>query len=113
MGIPWLLALRVIPWGTILANAPAILRSADALSSKTRLRDAPSPHDLQALADRIAALEQRDNETAELLARVTAQCAALAAAGEVLEARCRWLLVASVVASAMSVVACFVALLVR
>ena len=26
MGIPWLLALKAIPWDTILANAPAILR---------------------------------------------------------------------------------------
>ena len=97
MGIPWLLALKVIPWGTILANAPAILRSADALASRTRARPDPAAgHDVQALADRIAMLEQRDNETAELLTRVTAQVAALAAAGEVLEARARWSLVVAV-----------------
>ena len=61
MGIPWLLALKAIPWGTILANAPSILRSADVLVSKTRVRpDAASRNDVQALADRIAVLEQRD-----------------------------------------------------
>ena len=114
MAIPWLFALKAIPWTTILANAPVILRSADALVSKTRVRpDGPSPNDIQALADRIAALEQRDSETAELLTRVTAQVAALTAAGEVLEARARWLLVGVIAASVMSVLACGIALFAR
>ena len=114
MGIPWLLALRAIPWDTILANAPTILRSAEALVSKTRVRpDAPTPNDVQALAARIAALEQRDSETAELLTRVTAQVATLTTAGEVLEARARWLLVVAIAASVMSVLACGIALLAR
>jgi hypothetical protein len=114
MAIPWLLALKAIPWDTILLNAPAILRSADALLSKTKGRpDAASRGDFQALADRIAALEQRDSETAELLGRVTAQVAALTTAGEVLEARARWLLVVAVSASVMSIVACVVAVLGR
>ena len=85
MGIPWLLALKAIPWDTILANAPAILRSADALRSETKVRPpaAASRNDIQALADRVAVLEQRDRETAELLTRVSAQVAALTTAGEV------------------------------
>jgi hypothetical protein len=111
MGIPWLLALKAIPWDTILANAPSILRSADALVSKTRVRpDAASRNDVQALADRLAVLEQRDSETAELLTRVTAQVAALTTASEVLEARARWLLVVAIAASVMSVLACGIAL---
>ena len=114
MGIPWFLALKAIPWDTILANAPTILRSADALVSKTRVRpDAASRNDVQALADRIAVLEQRDRETAELLTHVTAQIAALTTASEVLEARVRWLLVVAVAASVMSVLACSLALLAR
>ena len=114
MGIPWLLALKAIPWDTILANAPSILRSADALKSKTMVRpDAASRSDVQALADRIALLEQRDSETAELLTRVMAQVAALTTAGEVLEARARWLLVGAIAASVMSVVACGVAVFAR
>jgi hypothetical protein len=114
MGIPWLLALKAIPWTTILANAPTILRSADALRSKTRVRpDESSRNDIQALADRIAALEQRDREVAELLAHITAQVSALTTAGEVLEARVRWLLLAIIAASAMSILACAVALLSR
>jgi hypothetical protein len=112
MAIPWLLALKVIPWGTILANAPSIVRSADALVSKTRARrDEASRDDIQALADRIAALEQRDREAADLLTRVSDQVAALTTAGEVLEARAQWLLVATIVSSVVSVVACGLALL--
>ena len=115
MGIPWLLALKAIPWDTILANAPAILRSADALRSETKARPpaAASRNDIQALADRVAVLEQRDRETAELLTRVSAQVAALTTAGEVLEARARWLLVVAIAASVMAVLACAVALLAR
>ena len=112
MGIPWFLALRAIPWDTILANAPSILRSADALVSKTRVReDVASRNDVQALADRITVLERRDSETAELLTRVTTQLAALTTAVEVLEARTRWLLVATLVASVVSVLAWGIALL--
>src|SRR5436190_14318870 len=103
MGIPWLSALKAIPWDTILANAPSILRSADALVSKTKVRpEAASRNEVQALADRIAVLEQRDSETAELLTRVTAQVAALTAAGGVIEARVRRLLVVTIAAPCRS-----------
>lgn len=112
MAIPWLLALKAIPWGTILANAPSIMRSADALVSKTRARrDASSRDDVQALVDRIAALEQSDRDTAELLTQVTAQIAALTTASEVHEARAQWLFAATIIASVVSVVACALALL--
>ena len=107
--------MKAIPWDTILANAPAILRSADALLSETKVRPpaAASRNDVQALADRVAVLEQRDRETAELLTRVSTQVAALTTAGEVLEARARWLLVVAIAASVMSVLACGVALFAR
>jgi hypothetical protein len=115
MGIPWRLALKAIPWDSILANAPGILRSANVLLSETKVRSgaAASRNDVQALADRIAVLEQRDRETAELLTRVTAQLAALTTASEVLEARARWLLVVAVAASVVSVLACGIALFAR
>ena len=114
MGIPWFLALKAIPWDTILANTPAILRSADALLSETKVRSpGVSRNDIQALADRVAVLEQRDRETAELLTRVSTQVAALTTAGEVLEARARWLLVVAIAASVVSLLACGVALFAR
>ena len=113
MGIPWLLALKAIPWDTILANAPAILRSTDALLSETKARQpaAASRNDIQALVDRVAVLEQRDRETAELLARISTQVAALTTAVEVLEARARWLLVVAIAMSVLAVLACGIALL--
>jgi hypothetical protein len=115
MSIPWRLALKAIPWDTILANAPAILRSTEALLSETKARP-PAPasrNDMQALSDRVAVLEQRDRETAELLTRISTQVTALTTAGEVLEARARWVLVLAIAALLMSVVACGVALFAR
>lgn len=112
MAIPWLLALKAIPWGTILANAPAIVRSTNALRSRAggRPDTVPTP-DFQSLADRIAALEQRDRESAEVITQLTAQVDALTTAGEVLDARARWLLVIAIGAlavSALAVIALFV-----
>ena len=115
MGIPWLTALKAIPWDAILANAPSILRSTDALLSETKVRSpaAASRNDLQALADRVTALEQRDRQTAELLTKISTQVAALTTAGEVLEARVRWLLVLAIAAAVMSVLALLVVLFTR
>ena len=114
MGIPWLRALKAIPWDTILANAPVILRSTEALLSETKVRPPEAArNDIQALADRVAALEQRDRETSELLMRITTQVTALTTAGEVLEARARWLLVVAIAASLISVLACGFALFAR
>jgi hypothetical protein len=115
MGIPWILALKAIPWDTILANAPAILRSADALLSETKVRPpaAASRNDFQALVDRVAVLEQRNRETAELLTRISTQVSALTTAVEVLEARAHWLLMVAIAMSVMSVLACGVALFAR
>jgi hypothetical protein len=115
MGIPWRLAMKAIPWNTILANAPSILRSANALLSETKVRSgaAASRTDLEALAERIEALEQRDRQTAELLTRITAQIAELTTATEVLEARTRWLFVVAVAASVVALVACGIALFVQ
>ncbi len=115
MGIRWLLALKAIPWDTILANAPAILRSTETLLSATKVRPpaTASRNDIQALADRVALLEKRDRETAELLTRVSTHVAALTTAVEVLEARARWLLVVAIAASLMSVLACGFAVFAR
>lgn len=108
MALPWLSALRVIPWRAILANAPAIARSADALLSRTATQRSHTDSQNEAhrlLADRVEALEQRDRETAELLTRVTNQLADLTTATEVLEARMRWLLMIAATALFLALVA--------
>ena len=94
MAIPWLTALKIIPWGTILNNAPALARSAEQLlkGTKTRRVPAASLNDVQGVVSRVEVLERRDQETAQLLADLSAQVAAMAIAIEVLQARGRWLL---------------------
>jgi hypothetical protein len=114
MAIPWLVALRAVPWGTIIANAPSILRSADALRARTPAGPPlASVPDLKALGDRLSALEQRDRDSVEVITQLTGQVAALTTAVEVLEARARWLLVMSSVAIAVAVVAASLSLFAR
>lgn len=107
MGIPWSVALKAIPWGTLLATAPAIAKAADTLLSgaKARKVNLASATELQSLADRIAALEKHDQANAELLKQVTDQVEALTTATEVLAMRLRWLLALGIVASAVAVLA--------
>ena len=114
MAIPWFVALRAVPWGTLIANAPSILRSADALRSRTAARrETVSSNDVQALGERVAGLEQRERHSAELITQLTGQVAALTAAVEVLEARVRWLLVIAAAAVALAVLAGGVSLFAR
>jgi hypothetical protein len=114
MAIPWLVALRAVPWGTIIANAPSILRSADALRSRAEARcETVSSNDVQALGERVAGLEQRDRESIEVITQLTGQVAALTAAVEVLEARAQWLLVIATGAIALAVLAGGLSLLAR
>ena len=116
MALPWLVALRVIPWRAILANAPAIARSADALLSRTATprSHGESPREAyRLLADQVEALEQRDRETAELLSRVTDQLANVTAATEVLEARSRWLLMIAAAALVLALLASGLIVLLR
>ena len=82
------------------------------MAKTTHRPAAVSRSDVQALADRIALLEQRDRETAELLTRVTAQVGALTTAVEVMRRSC-WLLVVAIAAAVMSVIACGVTVFAR
>jgi hypothetical protein len=105
MALPWSLALKAIPWAAILANAPALAESARRLLSSTRPGRAATSADVATLAERVAALEQRDRETAELVAQLTAQNAALTTATEVLEARVRALMVVAGLAAVLALAA--------
>ena len=112
MALPWRLMLKAIPWAALLTNAPALVESARRLVSDTRApRASPASADLTAVAGRIAALEQRDLETAELIAQLTALNASLTAATEVLEARVRALMVVAALAAVVAVVCLVVAVM--
>ena len=109
--MPWRLALKAIPWAAILANAPALAESARRLVSDTRARRAsPTSADMATLVERIAALEQRDRETVELIAQLTAQNAALTTVTEVLEARVRALMIVATLAAFVAVASLVVVL---
>jgi hypothetical protein len=104
MTLPWRLALKAIPWAAVLANAPALAESARRLLSETRAgRGSATSADVTALAERIAALEQRDRETVELISQLTAQNAALTTVSEVLEARVRALMIVATLAAFVAV----------
>jgi predicted transcriptional regulator len=43
MAIPWLSALKVIPWGDVLSHAPTVLEKARSLMDRKRADAAPQP----------------------------------------------------------------------
>src|SRR6185503_19901583 len=95
MPSPWLFALRMIPWASLLSNGPAIARAADALLSGTKARKAHAAAaavEVRVLSERVDALESHDRADAELGKQISDQIAALTRATEVLAARERWLL---------------------
>jgi hypothetical protein len=106
MPIPWLAALWIIPWGTLIAGAPAIARATDTLltGAKARKHDLASAGDVRQLAERVALLEQHDQADAEILKQIGQQLDALTTATEVLAARVRWAMLAGVGALVLAVV---------
>ncbi len=112
MAIPWLTALKVIPWGDVIEHAPKVLKAARKLmekpvsgaaaaSSGTAV-DAPdaAPPSLGELKNRlIAAQAQLDQqarlqaETSQTLAELAEQNARLVGAVDALRLRTRVLLV--------------------
>jgi len=107
MPIPWLAALRMIPWSTLLANGPTIARAADTLLSGTRVQRAhavKAADDIRRLNERVEELELQNRAHAELEKQMSDQIEALTLATEVLAVRQRWFAVIATV--------CFVSLLV-
>jgi hypothetical protein len=107
MPIPWLFALRAIPWAALLTKAPDIAEAADALLSGTRSRKATATavDQVRGLTERLEALENHDRADAELLKQVTDQVGALTTATEVVAARQRWLLAIALLALGLAILA--------
>jgi hypothetical protein len=105
MAIPWLTVLKALPWAAILAKAPDIARAADRAASNARRKTGEAAAvELQGLSDRVAAIEQNQLETAEILKQMADQTQRLTTAIDVLAARLRWLLVLSAIACALAVI---------
>jgi hypothetical protein len=98
MPSPWLFALKMIPWASLLSNGPAVAKAAEALLSGTRERNAQAgaaADEVRGLSNRVAALERHDRADAELGKQISDQIEALTRATEVLAARQRWLAIAA------------------
>jgi len=100
MPIPWLAALRMIPWSTLLAKGPAMAQAADALLSGTREQRrhaAAAADEIRRLNERVEELERENSAHAELGKQMSDQIEALTLATEVLAVRQRWFAVIAAV----------------
>lgn len=118
MAIPWLVALKVIPWGDVIEHAPKVLNAARQLLDKQRQQrsDAdtpppaptlgdviempgPTPPEVRELQLRLAAarddlnrLQQTQDQIAQTLADLAEQNTRLVQAVELLRRRTRLLM---------------------
>ena len=110
MAIPWLMALKVIPWGDVIEHAPTVLKAARKLLDRqpsqpncqggtpaaiTPLSAVPSLGELKnaliAAQGQIDSQAQTQRELTETLAELAEQNARLVSAVEVLRLRTRFL----------------------
>lgn len=110
MAIPWLLALKAIPWGDVMEHAPSVLKAARKLMDRQGAEPAPSSTtdldvaggalpSLGELKNRLIATQvqldrqaQTQAEMAQTLAELAEQNARLVSAVETLRQRTRLLL---------------------
>lgn len=113
MAINWLAALKAVPWGTILSQAPTVVDAANRLLSETKRKRAPSgiTDELEMLKARIAALEEHDQADAAVLKQLADEVAELARASQVVAARIRMVLLMGLIAIALAMVSIVLALI--
>ncbi len=100
MPISWLTALKALPWGAILSQAPTVVDAANRLLSQTK-RKRPQPgslDDLETLKARVAALEEHDEADAAVVKQLAEQVVELSRASQVMAVRMRMVLLLAVVA---------------
>jgi hypothetical protein len=108
MAIPWLSALKVIPWGDVISHAPSVLEKARDLMARKPADAAPQPkatpnaHDeLPSLGElknrlldaslQIEGLQQRQAELVQTVSELAEQNAALVSAVGSLRQTVRWM----------------------
>ncbi len=103
MAVGWVAALKLVPWGDVLEATPQILQAAKKLLGTTRQGTAdaaagtlagsdgaappPVAQQLQQLRERVARLEQEQQESAVLIQSLAEQNAQVVQAVEVLRLR--------------------------
>ena len=112
MAIPWLLALKVIPWGDVIEHAPTVLKAARKLLDRQKAEPVPGNTPASAVTEliepvpslgeiknRLMAAQVQLNQQADMqsqlsqtLAELAEQNARLVGAVEVLRVRTRLLL---------------------
>jgi hypothetical protein len=105
--------LKAVPWGTLLANGPAIARAAEGMLSKSHASRAQAEQTgdaLRALGERVSALEANQVELSELVKRMADQGQRLTESADVLAARVRWLIAVAALACGLGVTAIILAL---
>ena len=118
MAVGWVAALKLVPWGDVLEATPQILQAAKKLLGKTRgathdaagtlagAGDTAAPTvalQLQQLRERVARLEQEQQESAVLIQSLAEQNAQVVQAVEVLRRRNQRLTAAIAVLGAVCV----------
>ncbi len=111
---------RTVPWADLARRTPAIIAASRKLlnsARETKVASHRAPHhppDLQELNDRIAALEQRDEEQARVVTQMVEQLQRITDGLEVLAARNRLLLwLVGTLAVALAVTLSFVVRLLK
>ena len=108
MAIPWLSALKVIPWGDVISHAPSVLEKARDLMDRQRANAAPhtmatpNAHDdvpslgelknrLLAAHSQIDGLQQSQLQLTQTVRELAEQNASLVSAVSVLRQTVRWM----------------------
>jgi hypothetical protein len=97
MGLSWLSAIKLIPWGDVVQATPGVVTGARELWSRTRRAKgdapahtvAPEPGDAAQLALRVRQLEEEQLEASQLINALAEQNAQLVAAMDKLRTRVR------------------------
>ena len=112
MALPWLTALKVIPWKDVVEAAPAVLAAAKGLRKDKAASPAPPPppasasadDTLQRLQQQLADQEQRLQALQQTVSELAEQNLRLVGAVDVLRTRSRWLMAGCAVALALALV---------
>lgn len=98
MAWPWLtVAVKTIPWGTLVRRAPDIIDAASSLLASRKAGQAAEQASARAesrigeLHERLAELEAHDRETAEVVNQIAEQTRDLTSGIEILAAKVRLL----------------------
>ena len=116
MALPWLTALKIIPWKDVMEAAPAVVAAAKSLRKTKPVNDVP-PSTPAAVPDTDAALTQLRAQLNDQVTRIDAlqttvadlaeQNLRLIAAVDVLRRRTRWLLAGTALALALALLVAY------